>query len=112
VILCIGICATSDIILSTIDSAPISKEKIATALSCCTAIFDTTFNAKDVFHILGLAANIINSHGLNHANISSIHLYQEKTFFSFILSGLSTISIYSSTLLFNISFIRRILSHV
>jgi len=98
VILCIGICATSEIILSTICSAPISRENIATALSCDTAIFDTIFNANDVFHILGLAANIINSPGLNHANIPSNHLYPEKTFLAFTLSGLSTISIYSSTL--------------
>jgi hypothetical protein len=74
VILCIGICATSDIILSTICSAHISNENTATALSCDTAIFDTTFSANDVFHILGLAANIINSHGLNHANIQSNHV--------------------------------------
>jgi hypothetical protein len=74
VILLIGICATSAIILSTIDSAHISSENTATDLFCLIAIFETIFRANDVFHILGLAANIINSHGLNPDSILSNHL--------------------------------------
>jgi hypothetical protein len=108
----IGICETSATILSTIDSELISNEKIATNLSCCIDTFETIFKAKDVFHIAGLAARIINSPGLNPASISSNHLYHENTFFSFIFSGLSIIETYSSTLEFKISEIDSIHSHV
>jgi hypothetical protein len=71
-ILYIGTQDTSDIILSTIDSTLISKEIIATDFFCSRAILVNKFNANAVFHIDGLAARIINSHGLNHVNISSI----------------------------------------
>jgi hypothetical protein len=80
-------------ILSTIDSELISKEIITADFFCFNAISVNTFKAKDVLPIAGLAAKIINSQGLNHVSIPSIPGYQEFTFFSLNLSGLSTISI-------------------
>jgi hypothetical protein len=63
---------TSDIILSTIDSTLISRDIITTDFFCSNAILVSKFNAKAVFHIEGLAARIINSHGLKPVSISSI----------------------------------------
>ncbi|OQB42266.1 MAG: hypothetical protein BWY04_00330 [candidate division CPR1 bacterium ADurb.Bin160] len=71
VIFFIGICATSAIILSTMDSDPISSENIAIDLFCCNAALVTIFNAKDVLPIDGLAASIMSSHGLKPVNILS-----------------------------------------
>gem|GEM_PF-5853658 len=97
-ILYIGISAVVAIILSTIDSDDISKENIATVFLASIATFFSIFIAKAVFHILGRAAIIINSHGLNPASILSNLLYQDITFIQFAFSGSSTISIYSSIL--------------
>jgi hypothetical protein len=66
VILYIGTLETSDIILSTIDSDCISSVSKATDLFCFSATFVSILMAKDVFHILGRAATIISSQGLNH----------------------------------------------
>jgi hypothetical protein len=47
----------------------------------------STFNANAVFHIDGLAARIINSHGLNQVSISSIPVYHEFTLLALKFSG-------------------------
>jgi len=52
-------------------------------------VFFAIFNANDVLPIAGLAAKIINSHGLNQPVILSNFLYQDKVTFSFRLSGFS-----------------------
>ncbi|MEI8252748.1 MAG: hypothetical protein WCG25_03210 [bacterium] len=64
-ILNIGTPETSDMILSTIDSDCISNVSKATDLFCFKATFVSILIAKDVFHILGRAATMISSQGLN-----------------------------------------------
>jgi hypothetical protein len=92
-ILYIGTHETSLIILSTIDSELISREIITADFFCFNVISVNTLRAKEVLPMAGLAAKMINSHGLNQVSMSSIPGYHELTFHSLNFSGLSTISI-------------------
>jgi hypothetical protein len=101
----IGISETVDNNLSAINSLVISKEKKATDFFCSNAALIIKLRESAVLPIAGRAARIISSHGLNQASISSNAGKVDITLPASNNSGLSTISIYLSTLSHNTSLI-------